>query len=245
MSKIIFISDIHLGIDHASAYPNRKQELLQKLASWRAEGITHLFLMGDIFEFWMEYNDFIPKGDFDFLCEIQQMIHAGIEVHYYAGNHDFNLGQFFEKQMGMHVSHEPACVELQGRKIVLLHGDGMAASDSKYRFAKKIITHPCSNFLFKLIHPDWGMALARFVGQTSRDQHEYGPVKWDEYEAAAVELMNEFEADVCINGHIHVDRYQELGTQLYLNIGQWFHSPTWIELEGGEFSIKRLTSELN
>lgn len=65
MSKIIFISDIHLGIDHASAYPNRKQELLQKLASWRAEGITHLFLMGDIFEFWMEYNDFIPKGDFD------------------------------------------------------------------------------------------------------------------------------------------------------------------------------------
>lgn len=248
MSKIIFISDIHLGVEHDHAYPRRQERLLEKLAQWREESITHLILLGDIYEFWMEYRDFIPKADFDFLKELREMVLSGVEVHYFSGNHDFNLGTFFSDQLGIYVHHDMQVLELQGHRTLLLHGDGMAASDSKYRLAKKVITHPLSNFLFKLLHPDWGMALARWVGSTSRSHHEYGPVKWDEYQSAALDLMAQTQSDVCINGHIHVDRHQVLqaedGTEkLYLNIGQWFHDPSWIELEQGIFSVKKLRDE--
>ena len=244
-TKIIFLSDIHLGIDHQNALPNRKARLIECLLEWKNE-ISHLFLVGDVFEFWMEYADFIPKGDFDFLATLRDLQISGVEIHYFAGNHDFNLGQFFQNQVGLHVHQNEYKVSLQGRDILLLHGDGMAASDKLYRVVKSIITHKLSNFLFKLIHPDWGMALARFIGSTSRAQHKYGHVKWQEYYDAAIDIMVKNNAKVCINGHIHEAHYQELKDHednegyLYLNSGQWFHDPSWIELESGEFTIKFL-----
>lgn len=252
MSKIVFISDIHLGVDHKNAYPDRKAILLERLQAWRAEGIEQLFLLGDIFEFWMEYRDFIPKSEFDFLTEIKLMVDAGVQVHYFAGNHDFNLGEFFEKQLGCQVYSDSAVLELQGQKVVLLHGDGFAASDGKYRAAKKVITHPWSNFLFKLLHPDWGMALARWVGGTSREHHSYGKIDWSEYEESALKLMHETGARFCVNGHVHEARQVQLGEGdfkgqyqgEYLNIGQWFHDPSWLEMVDGEFRICFLKDEL-
>lgn len=247
MSKIVFISDIHLGIHHKSAFPRRKELLISHLQQWRLEKIEKLILLGDIFEFWMEYRDFIPKSEFDFLTEIKWMVDSGIEVHYFAGNHDFNLGHFFKDQLGCQVYHDSAVLELQGKRVVLLHGDGFAESDSRYRAAKKVITHPWSNFLFKLIHPDWGMSLARWVGNTSRDHHSYGPIDWREYEVSALSLMKKTDSVYCVNGHVHEARQVDLidgdFRGQYLNIGQWFHDPTWLEMIDGKFSVHRWSQD--
>ena len=231
----IFISDIHLGCSPPHAIPNREEMLTQKLKEWQSSA-SHVFLLGDVFEFWMEYKDFIPKESFWFLAELKNLVAAGVEVHYLPGNHDFNLGEFFSKELGLVVHKDEIQITTQGKKLYLIHGDGIAKSDWKYRIVKRIIKHPISNWCYKLLHPDWGMALARFVSQTSRDHGSDETTPYNEYETAAWELLEKNNADIIIHGHTHRPHIKTQGNKSYANSGQWLFATTFLELKDGSLS---------
>ena len=113
MSKpAYFISDLHLGAQYRKAYPDREM-LLHRLLDQVASQGSHLFILGDLFEFWMEYRSFIPKGHFRTLAALERLASRGVEVHYLSGNHDFNLGGFFREHLGVTVHAGPLEVTLQ------------------------------------------------------------------------------------------------------------------------------------
>ena len=235
MKSAIFISDIHLGCSPTDALPNREELLSQKLKEWQ-NSASHVFLLGDVFEFWMEYNSFIPKEHFWFLAELKNLVAAGVEVHYLPGNHDFNLGDFFSKQLGIIVHEDEIQISIQGKNLYLVHGDGIAKSDWKYRIIKKIIKHPLSNWIFKLLHPDWGMFLARLVSQTSRDHGSHQSTPYDEYEIAAWDLLEKNNADIVIHGHTHRPHIKTKNDKVYANSGQWLFAANFLELNDGILS---------
>jgi UDP-2,3-diacylglucosamine hydrolase len=231
-----FVSDLHLGADYRHAKPDREAHFRRFLETRAAEG-THLFILGDLFEFWMEYEDYIPKHHFGTLAALERLVAKGVEVHYVSGNHDFNLGRFFSDTLGIKVYHRPVPVELQGRKLLLLHGDGLAKSDWKYRIAKGVTLHPFTTACFKLIHPDWGMSLARSLSRLSRDQHGNRSRMLPLYEAAGRRLLKN-GYDVVMHGHTHAGFVRQVPEGTYVNTGEWLGRMEYVRMEGGSLTLE-------
>ena len=87
MKKIYFISDAHLG---SRAIPNsREQEkhLCRFLDEIKAQAES-IYILGDLFDFWFEYKNVVPKGYTRLLGKLSELTDMGIAVHFFTGNHD-------------------------------------------------------------------------------------------------------------------------------------------------------------
>lgn len=234
MKKAIFISDLHLGVRN-SGIPDREEILIAKLKQWKDE-LSHLILVGDVFEFWMEYKFYVPKHHFRVLSRLRELTEAGVQVHYVAGNHDFHLESFFREQLGVQTSRK-LMIEIQNRKLLCLHGDGLARGDWKYRIARKILHNPLNIFLFKLLHPDLGMKLAQKVGGVSRKAGKKKHTPTHEYEQAARRLLNAYQRDLLVMGHTHQAIQERYPEGEFVNTGQWLFELNYAELENGQIRL--------
>ena len=233
-----FVSDAHFGAEFTGAYPHRQKHFCDFLESIRSSA-SHLFILGDLFEFWMEYRYYVPKGPFPVLAKLLDLTRDGIPVHYLSGNHDFNLGLFLRDSVGVQTHHGPQVVELQGKRLLLLHGDGIVEKDWKYRQLKKVLIHPLANWAFKCLHPDWGMALARFVGGASRLTHK--PTSKEAYRKAALNLLREHGAEIVMHGHTHLHFVREEPGGVYANSGEWLRRLQYIDMKDGVLSPREFT----
>jgi UDP-2,3-diacylglucosamine pyrophosphatase LpxH len=103
--KIYFASDFHLG------YPDHQTSLARerKVVAW-LDSIKHdaqvVFLVGDIFDFWFEYKNVVPKGFVRLLGKLAELSDSGIEIIVFAGNHDIWMFDYFTKELGIKVYRE-------------------------------------------------------------------------------------------------------------------------------------------
>jgi len=242
--RAVFVSDLHLGTRYGGAREDR--EILFERFLLEQEGrISHLFLVGDVFEFWMEYRHVMPKAHFAVLAALHRLRRSGIEIHYVCGNHDFNLGTFFRDQLGILTHDGPFPITLQGKNLLVLHGDGMNPKDRAYRLVRRVLHSRWANFLWKLIHPDLGMRIAFGVGKASRDQHGSEPRDLDLYELEARRLLREGGHDIVIHGHIHAGFVNAVPEGLHVNTGEWLKRLEYVEMEGGEVALKTYWDQLN
>jgi len=214
-----FISDAHLGVFPKGAVPKREERLTAFLKGLEGKA-THLFIVGDLFEFWYEYDFYMPSKHFKLLRTLADLKDKGCEVRLVKGNHDFACGSFFERELGIEAcSHFVA--ELHGRRVYICHGDGLAGVDGSYRFFRKILDFKPNRFLFKWLHPDIGMRLALSVGSNSRDYNEKRIVPEEEYLAKATEIMRENGCDTFVHGHNHRGGVWNVPEGVVINCGQW------------------------
>ena len=59
--KIYFLSDFHLGAPDREASLVREKHIVQFLDEIKNEA-SHIFILGDLFDFWYEYKNVVPKG---------------------------------------------------------------------------------------------------------------------------------------------------------------------------------------
>jgi UDP-2,3-diacylglucosamine hydrolase len=234
--RAVFVSDLHLGTRYAGAKENREACFEQFLLGLEGNA-SHLFLLGDVFEFWMEYRHFIPKHHFGVLAALHHLRRAGVEIHYLCGNHDFNLGTFFRDSLGIVTHNGLFALELQDKKLLLLHGDGMNPKDWAYRLVRRVLHHPLSNWAWKLIHPDLGMRIALGVGKASRDQHGGIPRDLDQYEAVARKLLSQGH-DIVMHGHVHAGFVKTVPEGVYVNTGEWLKRLEYVEMTEGVCSLR-------
>ena len=100
--KIYFASDFHLG------YPDFETSLIRekKIVAWLESIKTDaqvIFLVGDIFDFWFEYKNVVPKGFVRLLGKLAELSDAGIEIVIFPGNHDIWMFDYFTKEIGIKV----------------------------------------------------------------------------------------------------------------------------------------------
>ncbi len=231
-----FISDLHLGATTEGVIADREQRLVDLLRGWRGQA-SHVVFVGDSFEFWMEYRHYINRHHFPFLRALAELVESGVQVHLLSGNHDFRLDDFFPTALGVQV-HSTLKLELQGKKIWFQHGDGVAKSDWGYRLASRVIHSPINVFLFRLLHPDWGMALANWVGRTSRKVNEDADPKIAEYQEAWRKLMVREDCNVVVHGHNHHPSIKLDIEGTVVNCGQWLFELNYVEFRDGNFEIK-------
>ncbi|MCW8797273.1 MAG: UDP-2,3-diacylglucosamine diphosphatase [Chlorobium sp.] len=243
MSKCFFVSDIHFGLQPVKE-ENRKLERFEQLSGMIDQEGGRLYLVGDILDYWMEFRHLIPKYFDGFLSLLRNLARRGVDVHYFAGNHDFYLGDFFRQQLGVQTYYGMHELDIDGKRFVVTHGDGLDKSDIGYRLFVKLVRNRYNLSLLSALQPDLAIAIMRRFSRMSRkhgaqDERAESGFLLQYAEALAGEKY--FDYFVC--GHSHVQEQQTLSdsrTQ-YINLGTWINGryPYGV-FHDGVFSLQEL-----
>ena len=112
--KIYFASDFHLGIPNHEKSIEREKKICKWLDEIKQDA-SEIYLVGDIFDFWYEYKFTIPKGFTRFLGKIAELSDAGIKIHFFTGNHDMWMKEYFTKELNVAVHHQPITKTFNGK----------------------------------------------------------------------------------------------------------------------------------
>lgn len=238
-----FISDAHLG-DVGDQHVIREQNLLAFCEQIQSDA-SHLFVMGDLFDFWVEYKHAIRPEYFKALHGLYGLVEKGVEIHYLVGNHDFAMGSFLTDSLGIHVHPRFLEIEIQGKKLYLTHGDGIIKSDWAYRLLSRVLRNPVNQWLYRLIHPNLGIPLAVMVSGSSRYlNHQPNPKKLQEYIECSRVFLDRGN-DIVVLAHTHYPQLEQLGSKCYCNTGNWSNDFSYAKLSQGEMSLWQFNSRGN
>lgn len=237
-TNTVVVSDIHLGAvsdEHERAFLS----FLDEAHRWGED----LLINGDLFDFWFEYRQAIPRGYLGALARLRGLVDGGMPIRFVGGNHDAWGGSFLREEIGIEVIEGPFEGQVGGRRAYVAHGDGLGGADWGYRALKSVSRSRLGRQLFRLIHPDVGIPLARRASRTERAHAESpgleGPRAARLARHAAEVLETHAEVELVVFGHSHKPEVTEVSPgRFYLNPGDWIHhdsfavvSPTTIRLE--------------
>ena len=119
---LYFISDLHLRLDPSDREIQRQKRLFH-LFRHIAETKGTLFIVGDLFDFYFEYRDVIPKDYFQFYMEINRLKESGVNTHFILGNHDYWVSDFITETLMHKVYDDDFQFTINGKTFLLTHGD--------------------------------------------------------------------------------------------------------------------------
>ena len=245
--KIYFASDQHFGAPTQEASKVREKLFLDWLNEIEKDA-SALFLLGDLFDFWMEYKTVVPKGFVRILGKLAPFVDQGIAVHYFVGNHDLWMVDYFEKELGIPVYQRPQEFILENSSFFIGHGDGLGPNDKGYKRMKKVFVNPIAKFLFKSLHPDIGMRIGQYFSVKNKlisgaeDIVFLGEEK--EWLAQyAQRKLKDKHRDFFLFGHRHLPLEIELNPKSkYINLGDWITHTTYGVFDGKDFKLKKWTT---
>jgi UDP-2,3-diacylglucosamine hydrolase len=242
-NKIYFLSDFHLGVPTAEASIAREKKIVQFLTEAQKDAAA-IFVVGDLFDFWYEYKMVVPKGYVRILGKLAEITDSGIPVHFFVGNHDMWMKDYFQKELNIPVYFEPKSFEFYGKKFLIGHGDGLGPGDHSYKFMKKIFRNPLCQWLFGIVPPQIGIGLADYFSRKSRakagdtDKVFLGEDKeW--LIIYCKEILQKENVDYFIFGHRHLPINHQLpGGSVYINLGDWLKYCSYAVYDGTAIALK-------
>ena len=225
--------------------PNSKEREL-KVVRWLdaiKSDAEAIYLVGDVFDFWFEYRTVVPKGYVRFFGKLAELRDAGIPIYFFTGNHDMWMFRYFEDELDIPIYRNPIIREIKGKRFFIGHGDGLGPKDYAYKRMKKVFNNPLCQWLFGRLHPDYGVRLASFASQSSRNHKgdiDY-TIKEEEWlYAYAVRKIKTVEVDYFVFGHRHIAMDLTLpdGKTRYLNTGEWFDKCSYLVVDDNEVKLQ-------
>lgn len=241
--KIYFASDNHLGAPNYLKSRERERFFLDWLNHIEKD-VAVLFLLGDLFDFWFEYKTVVPKGFVRVLGKLAAMADRGIAIHYFVGNHDLWMTDYFKTELGIPVHHKPQEFTIDNKRFFLGHGDGLGPGDIGYKRMKKVFTNPFFKWMFRWLHPDIGVRIAQYLSVKNKlisgdeDIHFLGEDK--EWLAQYCKRkLEQKHRDYFIFGHRHLPMEIKLNNNAtYINLGDWIIHYTYAEFDGQSVQLK-------
>ena len=262
--KIYFLSDFHLGApDHAASLA-REKIIVQFLDDIKNE-TEEIFLVGDMFDFWYEYRQVVPKGYVRLLGKLAELSDAGIPIHFFVGNHDMWMRDYLQKELNIPVYFEPKEFERNGKIFLIGHGDGLGPGDHGYKRLKKIFRNPVCRRIFGILPPVIGMGLANYLSRRSRAQTGSSEeIFLGEEEEWLItyckEVLLQKYIDFFVFGHRHLPidyrlssispeivkgREEIVGVSRYINLGDWIRYYTYAVFDGKDLVLKSFKGNEN
>lgn len=240
--KVYFLSDFHLGAPGREASLIREKRIVSFLDEIK-DNAGAIFLIGDMFDFWFEYRQVVPKGYVRILGKLAEITDAGIPVYFFVGNHDMWMSGYFESELNVPVFYEPLEYEFNGKKFLIGHGDGLGPGDYRYKFLKKIFRNKLCQRLFGFLHPSIGIGLANYFSRKSRessgdkDNLFLGEDKeW--LLQYCKEVLKARHFDYFIFGHRHLPLAIQVGeNSTYINTGDWIKNNSYAVFDGEKVSL--------
>jgi len=228
----LFVSDAHFRTPPDAASEEREQKLVQLLKNQEGT-LQHLFLLGDIFDYWFEYRDVVPKGYFTLFACLKELHSQGVEIHYFTGNHDMWVEDYFTQTFGAIIYREARLFDINGHRCFVGHGDGLGGKQRKYLLIKRIFNNRFNWWLYGLLHPRQSFAIARFCSEKSRNSHDESMLQFQgegEHQVQyARELLRTTEVEHFILAHRHIPtRYELTPGSVFFNVGDWLEHFSYV-----------------
>lgn len=231
-----FVSDLHFGLLDKKSEKQRENQFTAFL-DFAKNNCTQLFILGDLFDYWFEYKRVIQKGYHKTLTGLENLTTAGIEVHYFIGNHDFMHRDFFEKEIGVILHEKELDIKIEDKRFFLGHGDGLMKNDVGYNILKKILRNKSLQKMYSILHPDFGIWLASSSSKKSRDyttEKSYGEND-GLLEVAKSKIDDGY--DYVVFGHSHARKQEMYNSGEYINLGTWLSRPCYGKFSNNNFEI--------
>lgn len=217
---IIFVSDMHFGRSDPATERAEESTLLACLDFYENQ-VERLYLLGDVFDQYIEYRHLVPKG----LARLQGLLarwsDRGIPVTYLKGNHDPWHIDYFEDELGVHVCDGPLIEPLYDNDVYMHHGDLVRSRIPFYGALKKTLRHPVPVALYRNLLPgDSGMRLARWA-RNRLHTDEIDPRVAEQLRVFAEEVLNHQACNLVVMGHSHHPEYTNMESGAYMNTGSW------------------------
>jgi UDP-2,3-diacylglucosamine hydrolase len=241
--KIYFLSDFHLGAPNAESSLVREKKIIHFLDGIKNDAAA-IFIVGDLFDFWYEYRKVVPKGYVRILGKMAEITDSGIPIHFFVGNHDMWMRDYFQKELNISVYFEPVPFEFNDKKFLVGHGDGLGPGDRGYKFIKKLFRNPACKWLFGILPPAVGMGIAHYFSRKSRAQTGQTDEKFlgEDKEWLIIycrEILQKHDYDYMIFGHRHLPIDFKLNEKSrYINLGDWIKYFSYAVFDGQNLELK-------
>jgi UDP-2,3-diacylglucosamine hydrolase len=240
--KIYFASDFHLGIPDKATSMERERRLCQWLTAVSKDAAI-IYLVGDLFDTWFEYQHVVPKGYTRFLGKLAELTDAGLTIEAFTGNHDLWMSGYFEQELNIPVHKGPITRSYNDRQFFIAHGDGLGPGDHGYKLLKRVMSNSATQWLYRRIHPDTGVGMASWLSRLG-PKHEEGkePPFFADNEwlvQFAIEKLKTEHIDYFIFGHRHIAiEYALPGNSLYVNLGDWLIYDSYAVFDGQRLQLQ-------
>ncbi len=235
---VYFISDIHLMLERSESEVQRQDIVFRFLRHVKETGGT-LIINGDLFDFYFEYKDVIPKVFMPFYHEILKLREAGIKVHYVLGNHDYWVQDFITDTLFDHTYFTDTEFMINGKRFFVTHGDGYLSWDRGYRILRGFIRSRLFTWSYRWIHPRIGYAFARWVSKKGEHYEHSDAYNNKIANEMSIHANHKFEAgfQYFVTGHYHQAKELTLNGGKLLILGDWLSFFSYAKFDGQDLKL--------
>ncbi len=210
---------MHLGA-HEPALTERFLAALEAAI----EGVTDLFLLGDLFEAWIGDDSADPAAQ-ALAVALSRLADDGVRTRVLRGNRDFLLGRqpaaaqvaTYPRRAGFELCDEPLVIEVFGRRIAVCHGDALCTDDIEYQRFRATSRDPAWQDAFLAHSVDERERIARgYRSASEASKQAKAEFLMDVNPVAVDALMDALDAGLLVHGHTHrpaVHRWQHQGRE--------------------------------
>lgn len=239
MKEVIYcIADAHLGANEEEKEHEKERRLISFLDKVLKEG-ADLIIAGDLFDFYFEYTSVIPRRYFEVLAKLRELIKSGITIWFVAGNHDYWVGPFFNRDIGVKVFKKSMKMKFGRKRIFIAHGDGLGRFDLGHFLLQHLLRQPLNISLFSMLHPNFAYALARWVSKMSRQKSSNKKFKLNSAHPLKRFARNMWDVgyNAVIIGHIHHPHIEHSNGRVFAIIGDWIDNFSYIRISDNGISL--------
>ncbi len=211
------ISDLHLSPER----PDIAKAFLTFMTE-RASSAEQLFILGDLFEYWIG-DDAAQMVGAEPILQIMKAVSTNTRCYFIAGNRDFLVRQQFEQASGFKILADETTVDLYGTQTLLLHGDSLCTDDIEHqKFRASMTTNEefCSQFLALPIPQRIETAKkARMASSEHKSQVTEGIM--DVTTSAVERAFVEHNVTQMIHGHTHRQNTHDHNGNIRYVLGDW------------------------
>lgn len=241
MTKILFISDLHLS----SERPKITENFLQFIKN-HAYQADHLYILGDFFDVWIgDDNQASPIPEI--MDALNQLNNAETKISIQHGNRDFLIGKKFSQESCAELLPEEHVIQLGNHRCLLMHGDQLCSDDVGYQQAKQMLRSDAfiHDFLSKSLEERAQIASA-YRQQSGETTSLLAEDIMDVNQQTLDQFFADFKVDTVIHGHTHRPKHHQYNSdrQRFV-LTDWSENRIgWLEFEadsGFKLCVKQIT----
>ncbi|MEJ2535128.1 MAG: UDP-2,3-diacylglucosamine diphosphatase [Gammaproteobacteria bacterium] len=231
----LFISDLHLD----DTRPDATETFLAFLRD-EAPGADALYILGDLFEYWLGDDAPTPVGR-AVAPALRALSERGVPIFFTHGNRDFLLGPAYADAAGMQLLAEEHVVDLYGAPTLLLHGDTLCTDDVGYQQVRTMLRDPAWQADFLSKSPEERVAAARKARELSAEYKDGVSMEIMDVNAGAVaDAMDRHGVRHMIHGHTHRPAIHEVDGRQRVVLGDWYEQGSVLTVSDAGISLDAL-----
>ena len=202
-----FVSDLHLRVER----PDLTERFAAFLADTAAANIEVLYILGDLFEYWIGDDDLADSFNAEVCALLRGTVDMGPRIRFIAGNRDFLIGETFAAAAGIELLPETTTVGTGGAPTLLMHGDTLCTDDIPYQEFRQMVRSRAwqANFLARPL-PERRAEMESLRRRSAAAIQDKTAESMDANAAAIRAALTAHGCSRLIHGHTHRPGYEDI-----------------------------------